>query len=155
MICEGLSHCASTIWELQEMRFAAIFDDVSLVAITIIMAAVSCFIAIRSQAMKVFSLLFCFLSESQLKHCTCCMQSICSLYIYIYKPSLVISKRALNWQLWFHGRGNQHCLSSLLTHPQLDIYGLAFFFVWSIDLDLLYEAMIYGYGDEFKYQIHI
>ncbi|KAB2636043.1 hypothetical protein D8674_026577 [Pyrus ussuriensis x Pyrus communis] len=39
MICEGLSHCASTIWELQEMRFAAIFDDVSLVAITIIMAA--------------------------------------------------------------------------------------------------------------------
>lgn len=47
MIYEGLSVCASTIWDLQEMRFAAIFDDVSFVAITIIMAAVSCFIAVR------------------------------------------------------------------------------------------------------------
>ncbi|KAI5314857.1 PREDICTED: CICLE_v10030423mg [Prunus dulcis] len=50
MIYEGLSLCASTIWDLQEMRFAAIFDDVSFVAITIIMAAVSCFIAALPEA---------------------------------------------------------------------------------------------------------
>ncbi|KAK4563388.1 hypothetical protein RGQ29_005776 [Quercus rubra] len=45
----GLRLCVSTLWDLQEMRFSAIFDDVSSVAMTIIMAAVSCFIATRNR----------------------------------------------------------------------------------------------------------
>ncbi|OMO63372.1 hypothetical protein COLO4_32511 [Corchorus olitorius] len=32
----------------REMRFAAIFDDASSLAFTLVMAAVSCFIAMRS-----------------------------------------------------------------------------------------------------------
>ncbi|KAG2704063.1 hypothetical protein I3843_06G157900 [Carya illinoinensis] len=46
-IVGGLSICVSTLWDLQEMRFSAIFDDVSSVAMAVIMAAVSCFIATR------------------------------------------------------------------------------------------------------------
>lgn len=44
---DGMSFCISTLWDLQEMRFSAIFDDVSWLAMTVIMAAISCFIAIR------------------------------------------------------------------------------------------------------------
>ena len=47
LIGEGLNFFVSTIWDLQEMRFAAIFDDVSFVALTVIMAAVSCIVATR------------------------------------------------------------------------------------------------------------
>lgn len=47
VICEGLSGFVSTIWDLQEMRFAAIFDDVSFLALTVVMAALSCLIATR------------------------------------------------------------------------------------------------------------
>ncbi|KAG5625273.1 hypothetical protein H5410_010491 [Solanum commersonii] len=33
-----------TLWELQEMRFSTIFDDLSYIVMTIITAAVSCII---------------------------------------------------------------------------------------------------------------
>jgi hypothetical protein len=46
-IYDGLRLCVTTIWDLQEMRYAAIMDDVSSVGLAIIMAAVSCFIAVR------------------------------------------------------------------------------------------------------------
>lgn len=46
-ILKGLRLCVSTLWDLQEMRFSAIFDDLSSVATAIIMAAVSCLIATR------------------------------------------------------------------------------------------------------------
>jgi hypothetical protein len=46
-IFKGLRLCVSTIWDLQEMRYSAVFDDVSSVATAVIMAAVSCFIAAR------------------------------------------------------------------------------------------------------------
>lgn len=39
---EGFSSCVSTPWELQEMRFLAIFNDL----MTAVMAVVSCFIAV-------------------------------------------------------------------------------------------------------------
>ncbi|KAJ4716140.1 hypothetical protein OWV82_011201 [Melia azedarach] len=48
-IFNGLRLCVTTLWDLQELRFANIFDDVSFIAITIIMAAVSCFISLRSR----------------------------------------------------------------------------------------------------------
>ncbi|KAI8532650.1 hypothetical protein RHMOL_Rhmol11G0229900 [Rhododendron molle] len=47
MILDGLWLCVSTLWELQEMRFSAILDDVSSFTVTVIMAAVSCVMAIR------------------------------------------------------------------------------------------------------------
>ncbi|PRQ22667.1 hypothetical protein RchiOBHm_Chr6g0252811 [Rosa chinensis] len=47
LICEGLSGLVSTIWDLQEMRFAAVFEDVSFLALTVVLAALSCFIATR------------------------------------------------------------------------------------------------------------
>lgn len=46
-VIDGVKQCISTLWELQEMRFSAIFDDLSFIATTVIMAAVSCFIAVR------------------------------------------------------------------------------------------------------------
>ncbi|GMN37912.1 hypothetical protein TIFTF001_007212 [Ficus carica] len=46
-ICEGLSLFVTTLWDLQEMRFAAIFDGVTTVAITVIFATVSCLLALR------------------------------------------------------------------------------------------------------------
>ena len=46
-VFEGMFLCVSTLWDLQELRFATIFDDVSSVAMAIIMAAVSCLIALR------------------------------------------------------------------------------------------------------------
>ncbi|KAG6710779.1 hypothetical protein I3842_05G019300 [Carya illinoinensis] len=50
-IIDGLRLCVSTLWDLQEMRFSVIFDDVSSVAMAIIMAAISCFIATRRRSM--------------------------------------------------------------------------------------------------------
>lgn len=47
MMFGKLCLCVSMIWELQEMRFAALFDDLTYIAFGTIMAAVSCFIAIR------------------------------------------------------------------------------------------------------------
>lgn len=47
VVVEGLCICVSTLWDLQEMRFAAIIDDVSSIAMAIIFAAVSCFISLR------------------------------------------------------------------------------------------------------------
>ncbi|CAK7330175.1 unnamed protein product [Dovyalis caffra] len=46
-VFEGVCLCVSTLWDLQEMRFANVFDGVSSIATTMIMAALSCFIAIR------------------------------------------------------------------------------------------------------------
>ncbi|KAJ0009967.1 hypothetical protein Pint_33672 [Pistacia integerrima] len=46
-IFNGVCVCVSTLWDLQEMRFANIFDDASFIAITIIMAAVSCVLSFR------------------------------------------------------------------------------------------------------------
>ncbi|KAJ6965013.1 hypothetical protein NC652_003052 [Populus alba x Populus x berolinensis] len=46
-VFEGICLCVSTLWDLQEMRFANVFDGVSSIAASVFMAAVSCFIAIR------------------------------------------------------------------------------------------------------------
>ncbi|KAF8013929.1 hypothetical protein BT93_I1710 [Corymbia citriodora subsp. variegata] len=46
-IFNGVRLFVSTLWDLQEMRFSNIFNDVSSVAATIIMAAVSCVLAAR------------------------------------------------------------------------------------------------------------
>uniref|UniRef100_A0A803R2Q1 Uncharacterized protein n=1 Tax=Cannabis sativa TaxID=3483 RepID=A0A803R2Q1_CANSA len=45
VVLEGVKVFVSTLWELQEMRFAAILDDVVSMAITIVVASVSCFLA--------------------------------------------------------------------------------------------------------------
>ncbi|KAF4364418.1 hypothetical protein F8388_006995 [Cannabis sativa] len=45
LVLEGVKVFVSTLWELQEMRFAAILDDVVSMAITIVVASVSCFLA--------------------------------------------------------------------------------------------------------------
>lgn len=50
-ILDGLRLCVSTLWDLQEMRFSVIFDDVSSVAMAIIVAAIYCFIATRRRSM--------------------------------------------------------------------------------------------------------
>ncbi|KAK3412277.1 hypothetical protein EUGRSUZ_I01058 [Eucalyptus grandis] len=46
-IFNGVRLFVSTLWDLQEMRFSNIFDDVSSVAASIIMTAVSCVLAAR------------------------------------------------------------------------------------------------------------
>ncbi|PKI71383.1 hypothetical protein CRG98_008242 [Punica granatum] len=46
-IFNGLRLFITTLWDLQELRFSNIFDDVSSVVVTIIVAAVSCFLAAR------------------------------------------------------------------------------------------------------------
>ncbi|PHT98254.1 hypothetical protein BC332_32846 [Capsicum chinense] len=48
VIIDGMKQFVTTLWELQEMRFSAIFDDLSYIAMTIIMAAASCFIDVRA-----------------------------------------------------------------------------------------------------------
>lgn len=48
LVIDGVRFMVSTLWDLQEMRFAAMFDDASSLAITLVVAAVSCFIAMRS-----------------------------------------------------------------------------------------------------------
>ncbi|CAN1141516.1 hypothetical protein LINPERPRIM_LOCUS25542 [Linum perenne] len=45
---EGASHCIGTLWELQEMRFESIFDNMTWVAISIVTAAFSYFMAARA-----------------------------------------------------------------------------------------------------------
>nr|GMD84261.1 hypothetical protein PRUPE_8G145800 [Ipomoea batatas]GMD87655.1 hypothetical protein PRUPE_8G145800 [Ipomoea batatas]GMD90355.1 hypothetical protein PRUPE_8G145800 [Ipomoea batatas] len=47
VVFEGVRHCVSALWDLQEMRFSAIFDDFTYFAICVIMAAVSCYMALR------------------------------------------------------------------------------------------------------------
>lgn len=44
-----ISSYVSTLWELQEMRFEAIFDDVSYVTLVVISTAMSCFTAVRGR----------------------------------------------------------------------------------------------------------
>ncbi|KAK4769577.1 hypothetical protein SAY86_027727 [Trapa natans] len=46
-VLSGIRHFATTLWDLQELRFSNILDDAAYVVITIIMAAVSCFLAVR------------------------------------------------------------------------------------------------------------
>lgn len=43
-LVDGVCFCVSTMWDLQEMRYSAIFNDLSSLAMTIIMGALSCFI---------------------------------------------------------------------------------------------------------------
>ncbi|ESR36055.1 hypothetical protein CICLE_v10030423mg [Citrus x clementina] len=52
-IFNGLRLCVSTLWDLQEIRYATVFDDVSYIATTIIMAAVSCVASIRRRGLNV------------------------------------------------------------------------------------------------------
>ncbi|KAI8532646.1 hypothetical protein RHMOL_Rhmol11G0229600 [Rhododendron molle] len=47
MILNKLWLCVSSLWELQEMRFSAIFDDASSFTMTVIMAAISSVMAAR------------------------------------------------------------------------------------------------------------
>ncbi|CAN4107809.1 unnamed protein product [Withania somnifera] len=47
VVIDGVKLFVTTLWELQEMRFSAIYDDLNYIAMTIIMASVSCFIAVR------------------------------------------------------------------------------------------------------------
>ncbi|KAH0767170.1 hypothetical protein KY290_003073 [Solanum tuberosum] len=44
VVIDGVKQFITTLWELQEMRFSAIFDDLSYITMTIITAAVSCII---------------------------------------------------------------------------------------------------------------
>ncbi|KAB1993715.1 hypothetical protein ERO13_D13G042751v2 [Gossypium hirsutum] len=48
LIIDGVRFIVSTLWDLQELRFAALFDDASSLTFTLLVTAVSCFIAMRS-----------------------------------------------------------------------------------------------------------
>ncbi|WOH14003.1 hypothetical protein DCAR_0933518 [Daucus carota subsp. sativus] len=46
---EQMSWCISVRWELQDMRFDAIYNDVRFIAMAVVSTALSCFIAVRSR----------------------------------------------------------------------------------------------------------
>ena len=49
----GLVHCISTLWGLQEQRFAAIFDAVSSAARSFTMALMLCFVTVYQRLSEV------------------------------------------------------------------------------------------------------